>query len=71
MSDLLQAVDLSGLTMEDVRAMKNQAISRLKAAGQFSLHSAMHQNGINHNNHGTSNGHTFDFTEEEVAPTAR
>lgn len=53
MSDELRSVDLSEMTMDDVRRLKNQAIQRLKAAGQFSLDNAMHQNGVSHTNHHT------------------
>jgi hypothetical protein len=54
MSDELRSLDISDLTMDDLRHMKNKAINRLKAAGQFALDNAAHQNGVDHRNHTTT-----------------
>jgi hypothetical protein len=56
MADELSGVDLGKLTIEDVKRLKNQAIERLKAAGQKSLEETQsHQNGSHsdHTNHST------------------
>jgi hypothetical protein len=55
MANELDEVDLSDLSIEKVKQLKNAAIDRLKAAGDVPLLQASHQNGSHgsHTNHGT------------------
>ena len=54
MSDELKAIDLNKLTADDVRRLKNEAIQRLRAAGELSLQEASHQSFGSHGEHATA-----------------
>jgi len=59
MADELSKINLNELTIEQVKQLKNQAIERLKAAGQLVMEQTSHQSGTHgsHSNHSThSNG---------------
>ncbi len=55
MSNELDAIDLSSLSIEKVKELKNAAIDRLKAAGESPLKQASHQEGTHtsHTSHTT------------------
>jgi hypothetical protein len=59
MANELDAIDLSNLSIDKVKELKNSAIDRLKAAGEIPLLQSSHQNGTHtsYTNHAThSNG---------------
>ncbi|MCI0722873.1 MAG: hypothetical protein L0338_28470 [Acidobacteria bacterium] len=62
MADELETLDVNNLTMEQVKALKNQAVERLKAAGDTVL-AQSHQNG-----HGQHSSHTDHNTRPPIEP---
>ena len=60
MANELDAIDLSNLSMEKVKELKNSAVDRLKAAGEIPLLQPSHQNGTHttHTNHATHSNST-------------
>ena len=55
MANELDAIDLSNLSIEKVKQLKNAAIDRLKSAGDIPLLQTSHQSGYHglHTDHGT------------------
>jgi len=57
MSEHLNVLDLSDLTLEEIRQLKNEALTRLKEAADYPIEEfSMHQNGthVSHTNHDLS-----------------